>query len=164
MTNEAHRAPEILFNPSLVGLEYSGVHECLHNAIMRSDLDLRKTLYSQIVVAGGTTLMRGEGTHTHSRTHTQGTATRVRSCNLHHHGTQSRPHQPLTCSAFPPLCCFFLRPGFGERLLKEIRTLAPKDIKIRITAPQERAHLTWIGGCVNMCPLASTAPPVVAAR
>ena len=59
MTSEAYQAPEVLFNPSIVGLEYPGVGDCLSAAIMRSDLDLRKTLYNQIVIAGGSTLMRG---------------------------------------------------------------------------------------------------------
>jgi actin-related protein len=56
---ECFRAPELLFDPSLLGLEYPGVHECLNTAIMRSDLDLRRTLYSQIVLAGGSTLFKG---------------------------------------------------------------------------------------------------------
>ena len=31
---ELFRAPELLFDPSLIGLEYPGVHEVLNNAIM----------------------------------------------------------------------------------------------------------------------------------
>ena len=38
-----------------VGLEYPGVHECLVNSIKASDLDIRRTLYRNIVLAGGTT-------------------------------------------------------------------------------------------------------------
>ncbi|XP_065338623.1 actin-related protein 1 [Cloeon dipterum] len=38
--------------------------------------------------------------------------------------------------------------GFGDRLLAELRKLAPKDIKIRISAPQERLYSTWIGGSI----------------
>merc|ERR1711937_115979 len=38
--------------------------------------------------------------------------------------------------------------GFGDRLLNEVRKLAPKDIKIRISAPPERKFSTWIGGSV----------------
>lgn len=58
---ERFRAPEILFNPSIIGTEYGGVHECLANAIFKSDLDLRKTLFSQIVLAGGSTMFQGYG-------------------------------------------------------------------------------------------------------
>jgi centractin len=54
-------APEILFNPSIVGLEYQGIHHALSDAIQRSDLDLRKNLYANIVLSGGTTLCRGFG-------------------------------------------------------------------------------------------------------
>eukprot|EP01027_Heterolobosea_sp_BB2_P009845 GEZU01014484.1.p1 GENE.GEZU01014484.1~~GEZU01014484.1.p1 ORF type:complete len:328 (-),score=58.85 GEZU01014484.1:176-1159(-) len=58
---ERYRAPEILFQPSLIGLEYEGIHECLVNSIKKTDLDVRKTLYSKIVLAGGSTLFRGFG-------------------------------------------------------------------------------------------------------
>lgn len=58
---ERFRAPELLFNPSLIGLEYPGAHQCLVNAISKSDLDIRRTLYSEIVLAGGSTLFQGFG-------------------------------------------------------------------------------------------------------
>ena len=56
---EKFRANEVLFNPELIGLEYPGAHQCLANAIRSSDLDIRKTLYRNIVLAGGTTTTRG---------------------------------------------------------------------------------------------------------
>jgi len=37
-------------------------------------------------------------------------------------------------------------PGYGDRLLNETRKLAPRDVKIRISAPPERKYSTWIGG------------------
>lgn len=58
---ETFRAPELLFNPELMGLEQKGVHDCLVKSIMRSDMDLRRTLFSQIVLSGGSTLFRGFG-------------------------------------------------------------------------------------------------------
>ncbi|KDN36134.1 putative centractin [Tilletiaria anomala UBC 951] len=58
---ERFRAPEILFNPDLVGLEYPGVQHVVVDAIRRVDLDLRKDLFSNIVLSGGTTLTRGFG-------------------------------------------------------------------------------------------------------
>lgn len=51
-------APEILFKPELIGLEYPGVHEMIANCIQKCDIDLRKQLYSQIIVAGGTTMLK----------------------------------------------------------------------------------------------------------
>jgi len=90
------KAPELLFKPDLIGEEFEGLHEVLHFSIRKSDMDLRKTLYSNIVLSGGSTLFK----------------------------------------------------GFGDRLLHEIKKLAPKDIKIRISAPQERLYSTWIGGSI----------------
>jgi hypothetical protein len=54
-------APEILFNPELIGLEYPGVHQILVDSIQRTDMDLRKALYGSIVLSGGSTLTRGFG-------------------------------------------------------------------------------------------------------
>lgn len=59
--SERFRAPEILFNPELIGLEYPGVHQIVVDAITRTDLDLRKSLYSNIVLSGGSTLTKGFG-------------------------------------------------------------------------------------------------------
>ncbi|CAG2165821.1 unnamed protein product [Oppiella nova] len=90
------RAPEILFRPDLIGYEFEGVHEVLVYSIQKSDLDLRKVFYQNIVLSGGSTLFK----------------------------------------------------GFGDRLLNEVRKMAPKDLKIRISAPQERLYSTWIGGSI----------------
>jgi len=53
------RAPELLFHPHLIGEEGEGIHEVLAFAIQKSDLDLRKIFYSNIVLSGGSTLYRG---------------------------------------------------------------------------------------------------------
>ncbi len=58
---ERFRAPEILFDPEIIGLEYPGVHQMVVDAIARTDLDLRKALYANIVLSGGTTMTRGFG-------------------------------------------------------------------------------------------------------
>ncbi|KAF9456550.1 actin-related protein [Collybia nuda] len=58
---ERFRAPEILFNPELIGQEYAGVHQVVVDSINRVDLDLRKSLFSNIVLSGGSTLCRGFG-------------------------------------------------------------------------------------------------------
>jgi len=93
---ERFRAPEILFHPNNLGLEYPGIHELLAGSINRADLDLRMTLFSSIVLSGGSTMFN----------------------------------------------------QFGDRLLNEMRRLAPKEIKIRISAPPERKSSTWIGGSI----------------
>jgi centractin len=58
---ERFRAPEILFDPELIGLEYPGVHQMVIDSIGRVDMDLRKNLFANIVMSGGTTLTRGFG-------------------------------------------------------------------------------------------------------
>ena len=68
--SEAFRAPEILFHPDLVGEEYPGVQQCVVNAIHRSDLDLRKNLYANVVLAGGSTMFPGAYTLSHTLTQT----------------------------------------------------------------------------------------------
>ncbi|KAK6337501.1 Actin-like protein [Orbilia blumenaviensis] len=93
---ERFRAPEILFDPEIIGLEYQGIHQILVDAISRTDMDLRKALYGNIILSGGSTLTK----------------------------------------------------GFGDRLLTEMRRLAVKEMKIRITAPPERKYSTWIGGSI----------------
>jgi hypothetical protein len=80
--------------PFLISV-FLGVHDLLVNSIMKTDLDLRRVLFSQIVLSGGSTLF----------------------------------------------------PGFGDRLLSEIKTHpnSPKNTKIRISAPTERLSSVWIG-------------------
>lgn len=53
------RAPELLFRPDLIGEESEGIHEVLVFAIQKSDMDLRRTLFSNIVLSGGSTLFKG---------------------------------------------------------------------------------------------------------
>lgn len=96
LSAERYRAPEVMFNPTLIGSEEVGVADALVNSIMKSDLDLRPTLFSQIVLSGGSTLT----------------------------------------------------PGFGDRLLSEVRVRAPSHTRIRISAPPERIHSAWVGGSI----------------
>lgn len=52
------RAPEVLFRPDLLGEECEGMHEVLLLSIQKSDLDLRKILFQNIVLSGGSTLFK----------------------------------------------------------------------------------------------------------
>jgi len=56
---EKFRAPEILFAPEKIGLEYPPIHELLVNTVKKCDMDLRKRLYSEILLAGGNTMIHG---------------------------------------------------------------------------------------------------------
>jgi len=92
-------APEILFDPTRIGLEYPGIPGLIENSIQRCDIDLRKQLYESILLSGGSTTF----------------------------------------------------PGFGDRLLHELREKAQEkkqDIKLKIFAPANRKIATWMGGSI----------------
>jgi actin beta/gamma 1 len=94
--NERFRCPEVLFQPDLIGKEAEGAHKTLFNTIMRCDVDIRKDLYANIVLSGGTTMFG----------------------------------------------------GLSERLTKEMTSLAPPTMKIKVVAPPERKYSVWIGGSI----------------
>lgn len=57
--NERFRCPEVLFQPSFIGAESHGIQEKLYNSIMKCDIDIRKDLYANIVLSGGSTMFPG---------------------------------------------------------------------------------------------------------
>ncbi|KAJ6217902.1 hypothetical protein RDWZM_009059 [Blomia tropicalis] len=57
--NERFRCPEAMLQPSFLGMESVGIHETIYNSIMKCDLDIRKDLYANIVLSGGTTMYPG---------------------------------------------------------------------------------------------------------
>merc|ERR1711931_55402 len=57
--NERFRCPEVLFKPSLIGKESDGIHTTTYDSIMKCDVDIRKDLYGNIVLSGGTTMFDG---------------------------------------------------------------------------------------------------------
>ena len=59
IADERFRCPEVLFNPAIIGMEAVGIHETTYNSIMKCDVDIRKDLYSNIVLSGGTTMFPG---------------------------------------------------------------------------------------------------------
>ncbi|XP_017837415.1 actin-like protein 53D isoform X2 [Drosophila busckii] len=56
--SEKFKCPEALFKPSLVGQEVYGLHEAIYHSILKCDLDLRRDMYANIVLSGGTTMFR----------------------------------------------------------------------------------------------------------
>ncbi|XP_073292541.1 actin-2-like [Primulina huaijiensis] len=56
---ERFRCPEVLFQPSLIGMEASGIHKTTYDSIIKSDIDIRKDLYGNIVLSGGSTMFPG---------------------------------------------------------------------------------------------------------
>jgi len=94
--SERFRCPEALFNPRLIGKEIAGIHKTTYDCINKCDIDVRKDLYSNIVLSGGTTDF----------------------------------------------------PNLPDRMNKELTTLAPPAVKIKVVAPQERKYSVWIGGSI----------------
>ena len=58
---ERFRCPEVLFQPSLVGKEAMGNHDTTFQSIMKCDVDIRRDLFSNVVLSGGSTMMPGIG-------------------------------------------------------------------------------------------------------
>merc|ERR1719383_348139 len=59
LSSERFRCPEALFKPNLINIESPGIAECTYDSIMCCTIDLRKDLYKNIVVSGGTSMFQG---------------------------------------------------------------------------------------------------------
>jgi len=57
--NERFRCPEVMFKPNLIGKESEGVHKLTYDSIMKCDVDIRRDLYTNTVLSGGTTMFPG---------------------------------------------------------------------------------------------------------
>ncbi|KAG4067078.1 hypothetical protein HA402_000069 [Bradysia odoriphaga] len=116
--NERFRCPESLFQPSFLGMESCGIHETVYNSIMKCDVDIRKDLYANTVMSGGTTMYPGM------------------------YSSIDPIVQTLILHRFASCV------GIADRMQKEITALAPSTIKIKIIAPPERKYSVWIGGSI----------------
>merc|ERR1712053_65842 len=56
---ERFRCPEPLFQPSLIGKESSGIHKLTYDSIQKCDVDIRRDLYTNTVLSGGSTMFPG---------------------------------------------------------------------------------------------------------
>lgn len=93
---ERFQCPEALFKPEMLGNEMTGIHATTYNSIMKTDIDIRKDLYNNMVMSGGTTMFD----------------------------------------------------GIANRVQKEVESLAPASMKIKVVAPPERQYSVWIGGSI----------------
>ena len=59
ISTERFMAPEMFFNPGLIGSEEQSLHEQVYQAVQACDIDLRRDLYSNIVLSGGSTMFPG---------------------------------------------------------------------------------------------------------
>jgi len=93
---ERFRCAEVLFQPNMIGKEQEGIHKLAYNSIMDCDIDIRRDLYTNTVLSGGSTMF----------------------------------------------------PGIQDRLLHEMKQLAPSAMKVKVVAPAERKYSVWIGGSI----------------
>jgi actin len=56
---ERFRCAEVMFQPNLIGKESEGVHKLAYESIMKCDVDIRRDLYTNTVLSGGTTMFPG---------------------------------------------------------------------------------------------------------
>merc|ERR1711920_23092 len=54
--DERFRCAEVLFKPNLIGLESEGIHKLTYDSIMKCDVDIRRDLYGNTVLSGGSTM------------------------------------------------------------------------------------------------------------
>jgi actin len=59
IANERFCCPELLFKPSLDDFEFDGIDQMLFDSIVKCDIDVRKDLYANIVLSGGSTMFQG---------------------------------------------------------------------------------------------------------
>lgn len=52
------QCPEALFKPDLLRNEMTGMHRTCYDSIMKTDIDIRKDLYNNIVMPGGSTMFK----------------------------------------------------------------------------------------------------------
>ncbi|CAJ1330262.1 unnamed protein product [Effrenium voratum] len=57
--SERFRCPEAMFRPDLLGLEVAGLHDTVFQSLMKCDADVRPSLYDNVVLSGGASLVPG---------------------------------------------------------------------------------------------------------
>ena len=59
IVTERFRCSEALFQPSFIGIESEGIHQLVYESIMKCDVDIRRDLYMNTILSGGTTMFPG---------------------------------------------------------------------------------------------------------
>eukprot|EP01084_Bolivina_argentea_P168257 291836_1 len=59
INSERFICSEILFKPALIGKDMKGIHELANESVIQCSKDIRKELYENIVLAGGTSMLPG---------------------------------------------------------------------------------------------------------
>lgn len=67
---ERFQCPEILFNPGMANFDCEGVHKYCFDSVMKCDNDVRKDLFANIILSGGSTLFESMGERLWQEIHT----------------------------------------------------------------------------------------------
>lgn len=57
--NQQVRCPEVLFNPKIIGKDFDGVHVLAYNCVQKCDIDVRRELFENVILSGGSTMFPG---------------------------------------------------------------------------------------------------------
>ncbi|XP_060062950.1 actin-5-like [Ylistrum balloti] len=57
--NERFRCPEALFQPSLLDLNLPGCHTLIYDSIMSCEIDIRRDIFYNVILSGGSTMCPG---------------------------------------------------------------------------------------------------------
>jgi len=57
--NQQIRCPEVLFKPNMIGKDFPGVDKAVYNTIQACDIDVRRELYENMLLSGGSTMFPG---------------------------------------------------------------------------------------------------------
>lgn len=57
--NAQIRCPEVMFQPGILGKDFLGVHHTSHSVVQKCDIDVRRDLYENIILSGGSTMFPG---------------------------------------------------------------------------------------------------------
>jgi actin-related protein len=57
--DQAIRCPEVLFKPGMIGKDHQGVHQAVYSTIQRCDIDVRRDLFENMLLSGGSTMFPG---------------------------------------------------------------------------------------------------------
>lgn len=59
LRGEVFKCPEALFQPNKMNKDSLGIHEAIYQSILRCDQLIKKDLYGGILLAGGSTMFKG---------------------------------------------------------------------------------------------------------
>jgi len=115
LSHEMRQAPEMLLKPSLVGSEQGGLAKVIADAIMRTELDLRRLFWRNIVLCGGNTMFDG----LRERLHAQLCELAPKSVMVKVNALENRKYNVWTGAAIVSDIASFRKEWFSKREYEE---------------------------------------------